>query len=231
MRFGFTEMDTIARKVSKFAHNCIFEKDEAWSTNPVELPSIDPMRSTHSRRWYDTCGICMRRHSSTFGTDEDVPVQCEQSEDGTTITCKDGGRTTGWMQKFEPLGTSPEGKMMRRKTEWFGDVMYDHETGCQALGVGKLIVVTQYKEDDEGDEWVDAPEVEIDRSGEDDIEYETTRWSRPLVRIHAHFLLSLSLSILFSLNSHTHTHTSFSFLNSSIRFPTITNLVLLTTNS
>ena len=204
MRYGFTEMNTIASKLSSFAEDCIEhkDKDDGWFVFPP-VPASNPRRDTSGRRWYDTCGICMKEHSMTFkGGEEDGVLnnQCEANENGE-IECK-GGRTVGYMQKHESWGPD-----IRRQIEWFGNVKYSHENGCESLGLGKLRSVLQVKDKTSG-EWIDSPErvrlsesskEEFEEEEEEDFEdeldhTETEMWSRPLVRIHALFF-PLSLHI------------------------------------
>ena len=139
----------------------------------------------------------MKEHSMTFGGEETAVLndQCEVKENGH-IECK-GGRTVGYMEKHEPWGPD-----IRQHIEWFGDVTYSHENGCQSLGLGKLRSVVQVKDKVSG-KWIDSPErvrlSEEDVEDELDHHVETELWSRPLVRIHALFF-PLSLFVY----SHTH---------------------------
>ena len=125
-----------------------------------------------------------------FGGEETAVLndQCEVKENGH-IECK-GGRTVGYMEKHEPWGPD-----IRQHIEWFGDVTYSHENGCQSLGLGKLRSVVQVKDKVSG-KWIDSPErvrlSEEDVEDELDHHVETELWSRPLVRIHALFFSSLS---------------------------------------
>jgi hypothetical protein len=190
MRFGFREVNAIARKVSAFAEDCIFvkEDEEGWSVNPVDLPDSDLSHDTHGRRWYDTCGICMKTHSVVFGGPENakLSVQCEVTED-ERIECKDNGKTTGYMLKHEALDENT-----RKQIEWFGHVTYNYKNGCQALGLGKLRTITQVRNED-GD-WIDTTDsvrditsYEVDEEDEEDEDDYTQKWRRPLVCIHFFF--------------------------------------------
>ena len=53
MRYGFTEMNTIASKLSSFAEDCAEhqDKDDGWFAFPA-IPASNPRRDKSGRRWY-----------------------------------------------------------------------------------------------------------------------------------------------------------------------------------